>query len=1148
MKATSSSLQGITCFVLTTATLLTFVERALADATNCIPPPSGLVSWWRGEANALDQAGTNNGTIAGNTTYGSGRVGQGFVFDGSGDGVSVGNPTGLQLQDFTIETWIKRASTTMASFDFNGGIIFGYGYGGYNLAMQDNGTPFLGRVGSDFVMANTSITDTNLHHVAVTKLGNIVVFYVDGVADFVPPYNTTYTFSSSAGIGARGDNLANSFFGTVDELSVYNRTLSAVEIQAIYQAGSAGKCTGPSAPMIIGQPTNQTAFVGESASFSVTALGPSLSYQWAYYGTNISNGTNIFNATNATLVVTNVQWTNAGNYGVVVTNGYGSATSSLATLTVNTFQTNHLLFNVDFDSGQSTLKKGFAAVGETTNDFWNFYTRDDGQGGYRTFGVVDNLKLANGSYSAVAMTVANAPGAWGNGSSDPMYVGYIYPLNSNPAVITFTNAPQGEYDLIVYSGDGNCELSVGTVSYGTKTSLDTTTANPPVWTEGVQYLRYRAIPVPTGQPLVLTVRQGVYGYAIISGLQLMGTIGGTNPPTIVLHPTNTVVQAGSNAIFNATAIGSPPLGYQWRFNDTNLLGATDISLTLTNVQPGSAGRYSVVVSNLYGWAASSNATLTVVTNPPTIVLHPTNAVVQVGGIATFNVTATGSPPLGYQWRFNDTNLLGATDASLRLTNVQPRSAGRYSVVVSNPYGWAASSNATLTVTFPPAVVRVGSTNVMAGGPVTVPVTLVANGNENSLGFSLNFSTQRLAFASATLGSGAAGATLLVNTSLIATGRLGIAVALPQQFNFAPGTQQVVRVTFNAFPLLGSSSSANTIGFADQPLLRELVDAQLAALSCYYSNGTVTLAPTIFESDVWPRTNGNQAVSTTDWLQVGRFVARLDTPATTNEFQRADCAPRAARGDGQMKVTDWVQAGRYVAGLDPLAAIGGPILESGPTLASPSGTRQLRVLGPNATQGLPTAVSVVLDAQGDENGAGFTLTFDPTALTYASTALGAGGIGANLIVSSGQAGSGRLGVVLALPAGSAFAAGSRELVKVNLVASSPTPGVFPLDLTDQLVTRCVSDALANEVAVSYFNTELRVVPVNPSPPLAILLSGTNVVLSWPDWAGDFTLQMTDGSTGPSGVWTNAPGPPQINGDELSITLPVVDETKFFRLSR
>src|SRR5215510_10811162 len=67
------------------------------QAQTCAAPPSGLVSWWKAEGNTLDTIGSNTGTNAGNTTYGTGRVGNAFVFDGNHDAVQVGNPTNLQL-------------------------------------------------------------------------------------------------------------------------------------------------------------------------------------------------------------------------------------------------------------------------------------------------------------------------------------------------------------------------------------------------------------------------------------------------------------------------------------------------------------------------------------------------------------------------------------------------------------------------------------------------------------------------------------------------------------------------------------------------------------------------------------------------------------------------------------------------------------------------------------------------------------------------------------------------------------------------------------------------------------------------------------------------------------------------------------------
>jgi len=89
--------------------------------------------------------------------------------------------------------------------------------------------------------------------------------------------------------------------------------------------------------------------------------------------------------------------------------------------------------------------------------------------------------------------------------------------------------------------------------------------------------------------------------------------------------------------------------------------------------------------------------LTVLT-APAITTQPTNQTVTVGGIASFNVTASGTPPLSYQWNLNGTNIAGATNILLTLTNVQPAQAGNYQVLVTNLFGSVLSSNAVLTVT------------------------------------------------------------------------------------------------------------------------------------------------------------------------------------------------------------------------------------------------------------------------------------------------------------------------------------------------------------------------------------------------------------------------------------------------------------------
>src|ERR1035437_2822512 len=112
-------------------------------------------------------------------------------------------------------------------------------------------------------------------------------------------------------------------------------------------------------------------------------------------------------------------------------------------------------------------------------------------------------------------------------------------------------------------------------------------------------------------------------------------------PTITTQPTNQSVRVSSNATFSVTASGQSPLRYRWSFNGTNLTnsahisGATNTTLTISNVVAGDAGNYRVVVSNSHGSATSSNATLTVLF-PPSITTQPTNQSVLVNSNVTFS--------------------------------------------------------------------------------------------------------------------------------------------------------------------------------------------------------------------------------------------------------------------------------------------------------------------------------------------------------------------------------------------------------------------------------------------------------------------------------------------------------------------------------
>jgi hypothetical protein len=86
--------------------------------------------------------------------------------------------------------------------------------------------------------------------------------------------------------------------------------------------------------------------------------------------------------------------------------------------------------------------------------------------------------------------------------------------------------------------------------------------------------------------------------------------------------------------------------------------------------------------------------------PPEITTQPQSQTVAAGANATFSLTAAGTAPLTYQWRFSGTNIIGAVASSYTRTNAQPNHAGSYSVIITNSAGFATSAVATLTVNMP----------------------------------------------------------------------------------------------------------------------------------------------------------------------------------------------------------------------------------------------------------------------------------------------------------------------------------------------------------------------------------------------------------------------------------------------------------------
>ncbi|MBW8864814.1 MAG: VCBS repeat-containing protein, partial [Verrucomicrobia bacterium] len=520
------------------------------------------------------------------------------------------------------------------------------------------------------------------------------------------------------------------------------------------------------------------------------------------------------------------------------------------------------------------------------------------------------------------------------------------------------------------------------------------------------------------------------------------------PPYITGQPASRTNAVGTTAVFTVIAGGTGPLSYQWSFNATNISGATNATLTLSNIQPGNAGGYTVQVSNANGSTNSLAAVLTVV-QPPVVITQPQSQSVLTYYGASFTVTVSGNVPLSFQWRKNGTNLLdggnisGSSTTNLNITSVSLADAGNYDVVVSNPYGTTNSLAAVLTV--PETVVMLGSSSVMSGNTITVPVLMNALGVENSFEGSVAYDSSKLVLQSVQTGQATSGAYLL---PIYTNGYVGFAILLNIGQTLSVGTQEVAQLVFQALPVTNSTSTS--LAFSDYPDGRQLLDNNLNSLPAVYQNGTLNLAPAEYAADVFPRTNGDSTVNLQDWGEVGRMVAGLDVPTNSDEFLRADCAPRNAP-DGALTVADWVQAGRYAVHLDPLTVVTPP-LSSGVILARPNGSpvssRSLLVGNVTASRGQTVTVPVQMICTTNENAAGITVDYNTNVLKLAGVSLGAAAGGGRLNVNSNNLG--RVGLTVALLPGFSFPTGTNEVANLKFTTSSSASGSTPLTLDGSVV--------------------------------------------------------------------------------------------------
>ncbi len=170
-------------------------------------------------------------------------------------------------------------------------------------------------------------------------------------------------------------------------------------------------------------------------------------------------------------------------------------------------------------------------------------------------------------------------------------------------------------------------------------------------------------------------------------------------PSILYSLPSTVYSAtGLSVTFTASVGGTTPLTFAWRFNGTPIPGATSSTLTLSNLQPAHAGKYSFVATNVAGSTTSNDATLTFV-DPPTILISPASTVVALGENLNLSAVVSGGSgaPVSYQWYRNEQPIPGATASDYSLSNVDVSAAGTYRVTATNVAGAVSSAPAIVEV-------------------------------------------------------------------------------------------------------------------------------------------------------------------------------------------------------------------------------------------------------------------------------------------------------------------------------------------------------------------------------------------------------------------------------------------------------------------
>jgi GH25 family lysozyme M1 (1,4-beta-N-acetylmuramidase) len=471
---------------------------------------------------------------------------------------------------------------------------------------------------------------------------------------------------------------------------------------------------GLGAPVLTSQQFLQRAAdTGSNVSFAVAASGGQpLKYQWRL------NGTNVLNATNSVYNLTNAQTTNAGFYTVVVTNSSGSVTSTPVSLLVFPPQVTLFADNFDLNTAANwTQNKSSADTAATFNfdysalgipsapNSTNNSTLGLQMQANLTLGVTNALSLSpsgqnfSGDYRLRfdAWINVNGPFPGGGAGSTEFLTAGIGTSGARTQWIGRSSTADGYYFSI--NGDGG----------SADTSTTTADVNAYIGTAvqaaatGVYWAGTDTSARGNGNVYYTTTfGSGDAAPALQQANYPANQTGNLNDGTFGLAWHDVIVSRRGSTV-------------DWVVDGVRFCTISNATFTASNVFVGFWDPFnSLSANNAINFGLVDNVRVESPAAAPTWLTQPVAKTVKLGTNVTLTAAASGLPTPNFQWRFNGTNISGATNSSYAITFVAATNAGNYSVVASNFMGAITSTNAALALVTPVAA-QFGTSSMNLGG-------------------------------------------------------------------------------------------------------------------------------------------------------------------------------------------------------------------------------------------------------------------------------------------------------------------------------------------------------------------------------------------------------------------------------------------------